>query len=156
MFCHYPPDYLKFSACFKAYYRVLYNKFYLHSDNQTRNLLSPTYFLMSLIFCGQLHYEEREQSFFTKHLRGKHCHTQGHGRFACTFPPPCSRSYVIFAKQTHSLQITDPPHTHIRRPRLEQHFDYQLPSSSNSSVEMSSGYRQLSQAHSHSPPALHS
>jgi hypothetical protein len=86
----------------------------------------------------------------------EHCHTQGHGRFACTFPPLCSRFYVVFTQQTHSLQIIDSPNTHIRRPCLEQYLEHKLSSSSNSSVEMSPGYRQLPKAHPHSSYTFHS
>ena len=32
----------------------------------------------------------------------EHRHTQGHGRFACTFSPPCQRFYVGFGT-TNSL-----------------------------------------------------
>ena len=35
----------------------------------------------------------------------EHRHTQGHGRFACTFPPPCQRFYVGFAQQTSLYKL---------------------------------------------------
>ena len=40
-------------------------------------------------------------------------HTQSHWRFSSTFPPSCPRLNVILTQQTHSLQATDSPHTHL-------------------------------------------
>jgi hypothetical protein len=56
---------------------------------------------------------------FTKHL---HCYTQGHWYFPQTLPPPRPRLHTIPTQQTHPIQITDPPCTHLRCPRLEQYI----------------------------------
>jgi len=48
---------------------------------------------------------------FTKHL---HAVT----RFSPTFPPPRPPLNVTLTQQTHSLQATDPSHTHLYSPRL--------------------------------------
>ena len=43
-------------------------------------------------------------------------------RFSQTLPSPRPRLKAILSQQTYSLQITDPPRTHLRRPRLEQYI----------------------------------
>jgi len=51
-------------------------------------------------------------------------YTQGHRYFSQTLSSPRPRFYTIPTQQTHPIQITDPPRTHLRCPRLEQCIVY--------------------------------
>jgi len=80
----------------------------------------------------------------SKLLFTKHLNTVTHkamGVLLALFPLLARDSTLALAQQTHSLQITDSSHSHIRRPSLEQYFNHQLSSPPNSPVEMSSGHR---------------